>query len=511
MPWWREGVVYQIYPRSFLDTTGDGVGDLAGVRRRLDHLAWLGVDAVWLSPIYRSPMADFGYNVADYTDVDPIFGTLDDADRLVAAAHDRDVRVVLDWVPNHTSDQHPWFVASRSSRDDDHRDFYIWRDGAPGGGPPNNWQAHFPAGPAWTYDEATGRYYLHLFTPQQPDLNWANPAVRAAMHDVLRFWLDRGIDGFRADVVHLIGKDPALGDDPPQLVGVPRAAFHDLEVTHGYLREIREVLDAYPGERMMVGEINLLDAAQVARYYGDGDELHLAFHFGLMWAPWEARSWRDIIRYVLSVYEPVGAWPTWVLGNHDTPRQVTRYGTVARARAAAMVLLTLRGTPFLYAGEELGLADAEVPDDRVVDPGGRDGCRAPIPWEPGPSHGWPTAEPWLPWPSDADRRNAASLREDPTSILHLYRDLIAARRDSTALRRGDLTLLDAGEDVLAYRRVDGDEVRTVVVNFADAPCTVDLPGDWRVTIATDRAGEGERFDGRLAPSRAVLLTPTQDT
>jgi alpha-glucosidase len=503
-----EGVGYQIYPRSFLDTDGDGVGDLAGIEARLDHLAWLGVDAVWLSPIYPSPMADFGYDVADHTGVDPTFGTLDDATSLIAAAHSRGLQVWLDWVPNHTSDQHPWFRASRSSREDPKRDWYVWRDPAPDGGPPNNWTRHFADGaPAWTLDEVTGQYYLHLFLPEQPDLNWANPEVRAAMTDVLRTWKARGIDGFRADVVHLIGKDPGLADDPPELVGVPRAGFHNRDETLPYLRDIRAAVDEPPAA-LLVGEVNLPDAARVVRYVGE-DRLPLAFHFGLIYAPWDAESWRETIRYVDARFAEVGAWPTWVVGNHDNPRVATRLGSEARARAAATVLLTLRGVPFLYAGDEFGLEDAHVPPERVVDPGGRDGCRAPIPWDPGSGHGW-AGEPWLPWPPDADRRDAATLRGVEGSILHLHRDLLADRRASAALRRGDLEVLDVHPDVVAYRRLAGEDERVILVNLGAGDLVVDPPGPgtWRVARCSDEGLEvGAPFAGRIAPDQAVVLHP----
>ncbi|MDP9387234.1 MAG: alpha-amylase family glycosyl hydrolase, partial [Actinomycetota bacterium] len=428
-PWWKTGVVYQVYPRSFCDTSGDGVGDLEGLRRRLDHLSWLGVDAVWLSPIFPSPMRDFGYDVADYCDVDPVFGSLADLDRLVAEAHARDIRVLLDWVPNHTSDQHPWFRESRSSTTNPRRDWYVWRPGPPDR-PPNNWVAAFTAGPAWTWDPTTEQWYLHLFLPEQPDLNWANPEVVGAMHAVLRFWLDRGIDGFRVDVVHGLGKDPALPDDPPELGGTPHSSINDHPSTHALLRDLRRLVDTYPGDRMLVGEVYLLDTAKVATYYGRGDELHLAFNFPPLFAPWDAGAWREEIERAEAELGPRGAWPTWVLSNHDTPRHRTRYGSDERAAVAAVLLLTLRGTPFLYAGEELGLEDAVVPPRRQVDPGGRDGCRAPIPWDAGPAHGWATPDPWLPWPPHADRRNAEILAADDASVLHLYRRLLAARRRS---------------------------------------------------------------------------------
>jgi alpha-glucosidase len=500
-----DGVVYQIYPRSFRDTGGDGVGDLTGIEAQLDHLAWLGIDAIWLSPIFRSPMADFGYDVADYTDVDPVFGSLDDLDRLVAAAHERSIQVWLDWVPNHTSDEHPWFQASRSSRNDPKRDWYVWRDPGPDGGPPNNWVEHFDhTSPAWTFDEATGQYYLHQFLPQQPDLNWDNPAVRDAMHDVLRFWKGRGIDGFRADVVHLIGKDLTFPDDPPEMLPVGRAGYHDLDVTFEHLHGIRAVLDEEP-PAVMVGEVNLPDAARVVRYVGD-DRLHLAFHFGLIYAPWDVGSWRDTIRYVEDRFAEQDRWPAWVIGNHDSVRPATRLGGEVAARAAALVLLTLRGVPFLYAGDELGLEDAVIPTDRVVDPGGRDGCRAPIPWSAAAGHGW-AGEPWLPWPPSPADRNAESQREEPGSVLHLHRDLLAARRASAALRCGSLEIVDLDPQLLAYRREDGDDVRLVLVSFADEPLRVELEGAWTIEITSIGGEVGQRYASEVAPREALLLRP----
>jgi alpha-glucosidase len=498
-PWWRTGVVYQIYPRSFLDTDGDGVGDLEGARRKLDYLDWLGIDAIWLSPFYPSPMADLGYDVADYCDVDPVFGTMDDLDRLVAEAHDRGIRLIVDWVANHTSDRHPWFTESRSSRTSHKRDWYIWRDR------PNNWTAAFSSDPAWTYDQATGQYYLHLFLPQQPDLNWSNAQVEEAMHDVLRFWLDRGIDGFRADVIHLIGKDPELHDDPVELVGTSRVGRHDNPRTHELLRRIRKLLDSYPEDRMMVGEVNLQEHARIAEYYGRGEELHLAFNFVPMYSEWDAEVWRQVVDDIEQEYTAAAAWPTWVLSNHDQPRHRTRYGSEARARAAAVLLLTLRGTPFLYAGEELGLEDAEVPPGRRVDPGGRDGCRAPLPWEPVPGHGWAAADPWLPWPPDPTRRNAAVLAEDPDSILCLYRRLLHARRASPALRSGGFAFVEAPPGVLAYTRVTADDLRMVLIDFTGEPQVAPLDDDWTVEVATDPALEGSLYGGRLGPDEAVVL------
>jgi alpha-glucosidase len=345
--WWREAVVYQIYPRSFADASGDGIGDLEGLLSRLDYLEWLGVDAVWLSPIYRSPMADFGYDVADYCDVDPLFGDLATFDALLEDAHSRGLRVLLDWVPNHTSDRHPWFVESRASRDSPKRSWYRWRDGTPDA-PPNNWPAAFGGGPAWTWDEPTGQWYLHTFLPEQPDLNWDDREVVEAMHDVLRFWMDRGVDGFRADVVHLIGKDPALADLPeidPAAGHLTVVGTHDFEGTHELLRSIRGVLEEYR-ERMMVGEVNLSETALIAPYLGEDDELHLAFDFESLFVPWNAAAWRERIADVESIMDE--RWPTWVFSNHDQPRIRTRLGGgEARARAALVMFSTLIGTPFL--------------------------------------------------------------------------------------------------------------------------------------------------------------------
>ena len=510
MPWWKTSVLYQIYPRSFADSDGDGVGDLEGVRGHLDHLRWLGVDGLWLSPIYRSPMADFGYDVSDHCDIDPTFGDLAAFDRLLADVHDGGLRLLLDWVPNHTSDRHPWFVESRRSRESPKRNWYVWRDGGGTGRPPNNWLAAF-GGRAWTWDETTAQWYLHLFLPEQPDLNWAEGGVVEAMHGVLRFWLDRGVDGFRADVVHAIGKDPALPDQPLELVAGGVVGVHDHPSTHGLLRGIRSVLDSYPGDRAMVGEVNLGTAALLAPYYGRHDELHLVFNFSLLHAPWSAARWADLVVEAETAFDPVGAWPVWVLSNHDTPRHRTRYGGgEARARVAALVLLTLRGTPVLYAGEELGLEDALVADAERVDPGGRDGCRAPIPWQDRSGHGWGGSQPWLPWSPSPEVRNPEVLGRDPESILHLYRRLLAARRSSPALHAGAWRLLPAPADVLAYERGAAADTRVVVANFGDEAADVAVPdGAWAVDVSTGPvADDGTRWTGRLGPVQAVVLRRT---
>ncbi|MEO5680678.1 MAG: alpha-amylase family glycosyl hydrolase, partial [Acidimicrobiales bacterium] len=357
--------------------------------------------------------------------------------------------------------------------------------------------------PTWTLDPATDAWYLHLFLPEQPDLNWRNPEVVAAMHEVLRIWLDRGVDGFRMDVLHALGKDSDLVDDPPEVLPMPHSALNHHPSTHEIVRGLRSVLESYDGDRMMVGEVFLLDTAQVATYYDDGQGLDLSFNFPPLFAPWKASSWRRRIDEVVTEIEPHG-WPSWVLSNHDQPRHRTRYGSEARARAAAVLLTTLRGTPFLYAGEELGLEDAVVPPDRVVDPGGRDGCRAPLPWTEADDHGWAGgADAWLPWPPHAGPRSVEAQRADPGSTLWFYKRLLAARRASPALRSGAFAWLASPPDVLAYERRLGDDRRVVLVNQGDATAVVELDGAWQVELATDGASE----PGALAGDAALVLRP----
>ncbi len=480
--WWRGAVVHQIYPRSFQDSDGDGVGDLPGVIARLDRLndgteRSLGVDAIWLSPFYPSPMADFGYDVADYTGVNPVFGTLEDADRLIAEAHARGLKVLVDWVPNHSSDRHPWFVASRSSRDDPKRDWYVWRDGRPGGRPPDRDRPSFErVGPAWTHDPATDQWYRHEFTPGQPDLNWANPKLAEAMLDTLRFWLDRGVDGFRVDVAHEL----------------------DAEVLH----RVRSVLEEYD-ERMAVGEVYLLDQEELAAFLVTGDGLHLAHNFVFMRAPWRADALRSVIEEFERLTGPV-AWPSWCLENHDHSRIATRHDEgghgPARARVAAMMLLTLRGTAFLFQGQELGLPDAVVPPEAVVDVSDRDPERAPIPWEPpsaaGPGAGFTTGVPWLPLVDDAETLAWSAQDDDPRSTLSLFRRLIRVRDGSAALRLGDQTMLDSGPDVLAWTR-EGDGERWLValnMSLRDQATPISLPnvqppgGWWSRPTRTGKRG-----------------------
>jgi alpha-glucosidase len=504
------GVIYQIYPRSFRDGDGDGIGDLAGIRDGLDHLAWLGIDALWSSPLYRSPMADFGYDVADHCDIDPLFGTLADVDALIVDAASRGIQIWLDFVPNHTSDQHRWFQAARSSREDPHRDWYVWRDPAPDGGPPNNWRRHFAAESAWTFDAHTEQYYLHHFLPQQPDVNWDTPALREAQLDVLRFWMRRGIRGFRADVVHLIGQDRSYPDDPPGSWDLPgRADFHHHPSTRAHLREIRRTLDEH--DAVIVGESYLEEPEALLAHVGD-DAQHLAFVFHLLLAPWDAQEWARRIREVEAVFGPVGAWAAWALGNHDQPRLATRLGSEARARVAAAIQLTLRGVPCIYQGEELGLEDALIPEHRVVDPGGRDGCRAPLPWNPEGGAGWPERS-WLPLPPDSEARAVAAQQKDPASVANLYRRLLALRRERPVLVRGSQRVLDVHDGlpdgVLGVERSLEGDVTVTLAEMSGRPAVLSAEWSqgWRILIDTVGSGarESQDFDATLPADAAVVI------
>ncbi len=514
--WWREAVFYQVYPRSFQDSNGDGVGDLPGIIARLDHLndgtpRSLGVDAIWLSPFYPSPMADFGYDVSDYCDVDPTFGTLSDFDRLLDEAHARGIRVIIDLVPNHTSDRHPWFVESRSSRDNPKRDWYIWAQPRSDGWPPNNWQSVFAGvGPAWTFDEKTGQYYLHHFLPEQPDLNWWNPAVREAMDELLRFWLDRGVDGFRLDVAHGLVKDPELRDNPRVRAG-RRARQRDWDHpgVHEVLAGFRRTLDAY-GERMAVGEVAVRDHARLMRYHGGAArELHLVFNFHFLDQPWRAERFRDAVARVERAFAD-RAWPCYTLSNHDRPRHASRFG-LERARAAALMLLTLRGTPFLYYGEEIGMTDVPIPRAQALDVAGRDPERTPMQWDASPGAGFTTGAPWLPIARARRRVNVAAARDDPRSLLSLYRRLIWFRKRSAALRRGRYRALRSPWGVFAYVRETDDERLLVALNLQNRARRVAfavVPRSARLILSTDPErdeGELDLRPLRLGPNEGVLV------
>ena len=523
--WWQREIVYQIYPRSFQDSNGDGVGDIVGIRRRLDYLKWLGVGAIWISPIYPSPMADFGYDVSNYVDIHPLFGTLEEMDALIAAAHQRKLRIILDFVPNHTSDQHPWFLASRSSRENPYRNWYIWRDPAPDGGPPTNWLSRFDGESAWSWDEQTGQYFLHSFLAEQPDLNWRNPAVKEAMLDVLRFWFDRGVDGFRVDVSYRVMKDPEFRDNPPNpdweegmdpSKRVIERYTKNTPDIHRFNRWLRQVADKYE-ERVLIGEINLpLD--KLVDHYGNNDEFHLPFNFRLIDVAWRAQDVRSLVERYEGLL-PEGTWPNWVLGNHDQHRVASRIGS-EQARVAMMLLLTLRGTPTLYYGDELGMVDVDVPPERVQDPWekltpglglGRDPERTPMQWSAEPNAGFcpPGVDPWLPLADDYSNRNVAVERARPTSMLHLTRRLISLRQSHPALRLGDYKTVPSAEGVFAYWRRAGAQRFVVLLNFTDAPRLCALPegivGELQLSTYMDSPAllGTERF--RLRPNEGLLL------
>lgn len=537
--WWQTGVVYQIYPRSFMDSNADGVGDINGIIQRLDNLnnnteQSLGIDAIWLSPFQRSPQKDFGYDVADYCDVDPLFGTLDDFDRLVQEAHRRGIKIIIDYVPNHTSDQHPWFIESRSSREAPKRDWYIWRDPKPDGSPPNNWGSFF-GGPAWTLDEKTGQYYMHQFVKEQPELNWRNPEVKQAMLDVLRFWMKRGVDGFRMDVVGLLIKDKDLRDNPPNPDAPADLPENDLfgrqlhlynenqDEVHAVIREIRQVLDEFD-ERVGIGELwGELD--RWVRYYGEnGNELHLPFNFRLMWQPWSAKAMRASVDEMETALPPF-AWPNYVLGNHDQARLATRFGGQAQARLAAMLLLTLRGTPTCYYGDEIGLENGVIPPEKIQDPQGinlgahrsRDMERTPMQWDASPQAGFSTVEPWLPVSADYATRNVAAQSQDPTSMLSFYRRLLWMRRRSAALSGGSYRSIDVEGNCFVYlreeapgeRRAQKTERKLIALNFDGQPLAVatGLEGHGRLLLSThmDRAGEIPIDRLELRPHEGLVI------
>ncbi len=523
-PWWRRAVIYEIYLRSFQDSDGDGVGDLKGITERVDYLDWLGVDAIWISPFYPSPMADFGYDVTDYTGVDPLFGTLADFDQLVDALHCRGIRVILDFVPNHTSDEHPWFREARASRDSPRRDWYIWRDPGPEGAPPNNWLS-FPAGSAWELDQATGQYYYHAFLAKQPDLNWRNPEVRTAMYEVLRFWLDRGVDGFRVDVLWRLIKDAQFRDDPIN----PR--FRDGDVPYGRLlplhsadqpevleiaAQMRQVLKAHPDERLLIGEI-YLPVDRLVAYYGPNlTGVDLPFNFNLMWVDWKPAAILQFIRDYEAAL-PAGAWPSWVLGNHDQQRVASRLG-VAQARVAMMLLLTLRGTPTLYYGDELGLENVPIAHEQLRDPfalrfpdtgQGRDPERTPMPWDSSRNGGFTTGEPWLPLGEDHAAISIDVQRRDPRSMLALTRALLKLRQREPALSLGDWTPIAAAGDVLAYTRSLADTRFLIALNLTPAPteAQIDEGLAGAIVLSTHGARSGEPVHGkiRLGPNEGVVI------
>ncbi|MEV0071886.1 glycoside hydrolase family 13 protein [Amycolatopsis sp. NPDC050768] len=520
--WWRSAAIYQVYIRSFADGNGDGIGDLAGVRSRLDHLAELGIDAIWFTPWYPSPMDDGGYDVADFRDIEPLFGTLAEAEELIAEAHERGIRVIIDIVPNHCSDEHRWFQAALAAGPGSVERQRFWfrpGRGVDGSEPPNNWKSRF-GGPAWTRVE-DGEWYLHLYSSRQPDFNWDNADIRAEFEDVLRFWFDRGVDGFRIDVADGLVKDPAL----PDVENGDETPFSDQEGLHEIYRSWRKIADSYAGERVLVGEMWLPDMSRAARYLRR-DELHSAFNFDFLVCPWDVSRFRDVISRTLRAHDEVGAPAAWVLSNHDVTRHVTRYGRsgdtgfsfadrlhgtpvslslgTRRARAAALLTLALPGGVYVYQGEELGLWEVEdIPSELRQDPvwartdgadPGRDGCRVPLPWSgPAAPFGFGTGTPWLPQPSSWAEYTASAEAADPASMLSLYRDGLRIRAEQAALGAGALEWLSRGDGVLAFTREPGF---TFVLNFsatavplpageillASGPVSTEIPTDTAVWL-----------------------------
>jgi alpha-glucosidase len=478
MEWWQQAVIYQIGVRSFFDANGDGVGDLPGLISKLDYVRMIGAEAIWLSPIFPSPWADAGYDVSDFRDIHPQLGRLEDFDRLVGEAHRRGIRIILDWLLNHTSNKHPWFEEARSSRDSRYRNWYVWADAKPDGSPPNNWLSVF-GGSAWTLDEKTGQHYFHAFLPEQPDLNWRNPEVPAAMQDAMRFWLARGVDGFRVDAVDMLLENPDLPDNPPNPSFDPSGPL-DAAVfqvynrnqpgVHQHIAALRNVCSEFP-ECVLLGEA-YTSPEELARYYGTPaqPELHLPLNPQLLSRSWDAEEIAKAIERYLAAVSPCG-WPNWAWGNHDFHRLGSRVSTDQR-RVAAMLLLTLRGTPIIYYGEEIGMHDVEVPRERAEDPQGktqrtrnRDVARTPMQWNDGPNAGFTTGTPFFPIADDYGQVNIASQERDPRSLLAVYRQLIALRKAEPALREGFQTPVVRRTPLLFFRRELPDRRLAVVLNM----------------------------------------------
>lgn len=498
--WWKKAVFYQIYPRSFMDTTGSGIGDLPGITQKIPYLAeTLGIDAIWISPFYPSPMKDFGYDVANYRDVDPIFGTLDDFDELLNTIHNANLKLIIDFVPNHTSDQHPWFQESLSSKNNPKRDWYLWKDAKPDGSPPNNWLSVF-GGSAWEWSGQTGQYYLHSFLKEQPDLNWRNPRVQEAVFDEVRFWLDRGVDGFRIDVAQFIMKDPEYQDNPlnpsrTRSIHKPLGEY-DSQIhlydkghpdIHRIYKDFRKLLDSFSKEqpRMSMGEIHIFNLEEWVLYYGKAlDELHFPINFTLLGSDWEVESIRNLVEDLESSLPP-GAWPNYVLANHDDQRIMSRYGK-DQARNAAMLLLTLRGTPVLYYGDEIGMEDVDIPAGLCLDPAGlrqseqgRDPYRTPMQWSNevwagfSPTH---TQKTWLPIADDYRETNVSLQLKEEDSILSFYRNLLKIRKQYSALQTGDyLSVPESPDGCYLYKRQNTDECFLIAINFTSQEQILDLP------------------------------------
>ena len=498
--WWSSAVIYEIAPISFQDSDGDGKGDLLGLLSRIEYLKWLGVDAVWLTPIYKSPFRDLGYDISDYRAIDPAFGDLAEFDRLIAALHDAGIKLILDFVPNHTSHDHAWFIESKSSRDNAKADWYIWADPAQNGGPPNNWLSRF-GGSAWEWSEQRGQYYYHSFLLEQPDLNWRNPQLREALADVMRFWLDRGVDGLRVDASAVLIKDHLLRDNPPDPDGhskPPPQRFipiftDDRPEAMTCIEFIRAVIDEYPA-RLLCGEVQG-KTDRIGHFYGTestSPRLHLPLNFALLDTPWNALSLQAAIDAYLNAL-PDGAWPVWIIGGHDKQRIASKIGQAAM-RVAAMLLLTLKGTPFFFMGDEIGRERVQIPAERVQDPFethvpgydlSRDPERAPMRWDDTPKGGFTIGEPWLPLEADGSR-NVLQQRQDRASLLQLFQRLIAMRRMQPCLQHGEQEPIRSRNDVFAYRRVLGDRALLIALNMAAEPRKFEFEASGRLLISTER-------------------------
>ncbi|WP_343670224.1 alpha-amylase family glycosyl hydrolase [Chitinophaga sp.] len=515
--WWQTGIIYQVYPRSFQDSNGDGVGDLKGILQRLDYLHWLGINAVWLSPIYPSPMADFGYDISDYTGIHPLFGNMADFDTLLAEVHRRGMKLLLDLVPNHSSDQHPWFQESRSSRDNPRRDWYIWHDPLPDGGAPNNWLSMF-GGIAWEWDHHTQQYYYHAFLKEQPDLNWRNPEVQKAIFDVMRFWLKKGVDGFRVDVMWHMIKDAQLRNNPPDPDYEPHMSTYaqllpvystDQPEVHDLVHKMRAVMEEIDDERVMIGEI-YLPIHQLVTYYGiDNNGAHLPFNFQLLTLPWQALQ----ISTAIDQYEgalPENGWPNWVLSNHDQHRIASRVGA-QQARVAAMLLLTLRGTPTIYYGDEIAMRNVAIPFNEVVDPQGlnmpdknlsRDPSRTPMQWDNSVHAGFTEGKPWLRLSKIFHRDNVEMQQQDIYSMLTLYKRLITLRTNEPALAAGRYVPVFADNQMLAYiRETENADCFLIVLNLTHLPCYFRPPNfsfSGSVEIATIPESEGMHLSDTIS-------------
>ncbi len=512
--WWQKGVVYEIYIRSFKDSNGDGIGDLRGIIEKLDYLDWLGIEAVWITPFYPSPMKDFGYDVSDYTGIEPMFGTMNDFEELIREAHRRDMKVIMDVVPNHTSDQHPWFLESKSSHNNPKSDWYLWHDPAPDGGPPNNWLSVL-GGTGWEWVEERGQYYHHAFLIEQPDLNLRNPEVMDAILDAFRFWLDKGVDGFRVDVMWHLIKDEQWRDNPANpdyQSGMPTydqfspVYSTDQPEIHDVVAQFRQLLDKY-GDKVLIGEM-YLPVDKVVKYYGANNQgAHLPGNFQLLLIDWDARK----IALEIDKYEailPTDAWPNWVFSNHDRPRVATRYGK-EQARVAAMLLLTLRGTPTLYYGDELGMQNVPIPEEEVKDPQGllmpglglsRDPQRTPMQWDASDNAGFTTENPWMRLSEQYAEENVSTQQQDPASMLSLYRQLLQLRRAEPALHTGDYTPVPAHDPIIAYIRSAGETRLIVVLNFGNEPAAftperMELKGT--IILQTRNGQKGEKINGSI--------------